>query len=39
MGLYWDNGRYNGNDYVGFRVKDLKFRTSLELCVASSVTQ
>ena len=21
--LYWDNGTYNGNYYLGFRVKDL----------------
>ena len=26
IGLYWDNGRENGNCYLGFRVKGLGLR-------------
>ena len=26
QGIYWDNGKENGNYYLGFRVLDLGFR-------------
>ena len=26
MGLYWDNGKWNGSYYLGFAVLDLGFR-------------
>ena len=26
LGLYWDNGRYNGNYYLGFMFSEFRVR-------------